>query len=254
MKTRSIGILTLFTAFTAAFWGILFFFGEVTAPPVYTLAARIAAIESHYGLFILNYANAGLLTLACVAMLAGFYVYCQDEDPLWAMVALAFVPIYGLSNTVVYLSQVFVVPRLLELYRNPETAAMAEILLRLVIHAWSGSAMEFVNALAYAVLGIPSVILGILMYRKAQGLRVGSMLLAASGVLAVIALVGIGVGSTALALLSPVGGFVYLVGLILLGACFLRQHASEAHISMTSPPLVDMSYDRHHAVSEINSR
>jgi len=48
------------------------------------------------------------------------------------------------------------------------------------------------------------------------------MLLVVSGILAVVALVGVGIGDAVLAFLSPLGGFVYLVGLVLLGVRFLR--------------------------------
>lgn len=222
MKTRTIGLLTLIVAAITLLWAALFIVTEVTMPAAPTLAGRIAAIERHLGLFLLNYANAGLLTVAAVAMLAGLCVYCRQQDPLWAAVALVFVPIYGLANVVIYLSQVFVVPGLLDLYRDPATAAVAQVLLRLTLHTWPGSAAGFVNALAYAALGITSVILGLLLARRAPCLRVGGRLLALSGVLSVVALVGVGIGDAVLAFLSPLGGFVYLVGLILLGVRFLR--------------------------------
>jgi hypothetical protein len=222
MKTRTIGILILITAAITVLWAVLFIVTEVAMPAAPTLAGRIVAIEGRLGLFVLNYANAGLLTLAAVAMLAALCVYCRQEDPLWADVALVLVPMYGLANLMVYLSQVFVVPGLLDLYHDPPTAAVAETLLRLALHTWPGSAAGFVNALAYAALGIASVILGLLLARRAPCLRVGGLLLAVSGVLAVVALVGVGIGNAALAFLSPLGGFVYLVGLILLGVRFLQ--------------------------------
>jgi hypothetical protein len=231
LTTRTIGILTLIVAAITVLWAVLFMVTEVAMPAVPTLAGRIALIEGSLGLFVLNYANAGLLTLAAVVMLAALCVYCRQEDPLWTAVALVFVPIYGLANLVVYLSQVFVVPGLLDLYRDPATAAVAEILLRLALHTWPGSAAGFVNALAYAALGIPSVILGLLLARRAPCLRAGGRLLALSGVLAVVALVGVGIGDATLAFLSPLGGFVYLVGLILLGVRFLRAPSPGALIA-----------------------
>jgi hypothetical protein len=229
MNTRPIGILALTVALLTALWAGLFILDQATATPAHTLADKVAAIEGSLGLFVVNYTNAGLLTLATVALLAGFAVYCWDEDPLWSAVAFAFAPIYGLANTLVYLSQVFVIPGLLDLYRNPETAAVAETLLGLTIHNWDGSAVAFANALAYAVLGIPSIILGILLYRKAERLRVGSLLLAGSGVLSIVALLGVGIESAGLAFLSPLGGLVYMVALILLGVNFLRRSGSDAN-------------------------
>ncbi len=236
MKTRTIGILTLVVAISTITWGVLFIVGEVISPRVLTLADRINAIESHFGLYLLNYTNAGLLTISCVAMLAGFFVYCRDENPVWAFVALVFIPIYGLSNVVVYLSQVFVVPMLLDLYHQAETTAVVETLLRLTLHTWSGSAAGFVNGLAYAVLGIPSIILGLLMYRKARELKIGGLLLAVSGVLSMIALLGMGIRNDALARMSLVSAVPYLAGLIMLGIGFLRKSSDESNISALQRP------------------
>jgi hypothetical protein len=231
MSTRRLGVLALTVAFLTALWAGLFVVEQATAPPAHTLADKIIAIEDNMGLFVVNYTNASLLTLLTVATLAGFAVYCWNENPLWSAVAFAFVPIYGLANTLAYLSQVFVVPGLLDLYRHPETAAVAETLLNLTIHNWDGSAVAFVNALAYAVLGIPSILLGVLMYRRGQGLRRGSLLLVLSGVMSMVALIGVGVDSAGLALMSPLGGFVYMVALILLGVNFLRQPQSLIKLS-----------------------
>jgi hypothetical protein len=231
MNTRTLGVLALTVAFLTVLWAGLFVVEQATAPPAHALEEKVSAIEGNMGLFIVNYTNAGLLTLVTVAMLAGFAVFCWNQNPLWSAVAFAFVPIYGLANALAYLSQVFVVPGLFDLYRNPETAAVAETLLGLTIHSWEGSAVAFVNALAYAVLGIPSILLGLLMLRSAQGLRRGSLLLALSGVMSMIAFVGVGIDSAALALLSPLGGFVYLVALLLLGEGFLRQPQSLIRLS-----------------------
>ena len=223
VKKRALGILTLIVAFTTFLWVIFMIIWEAVTPPVNTLANQVAVIQAHFALFILNYANAGLITLLTVALNAGLFDFCRDENSLWAWIAFSFVPIYGLANLVVYLSQIFVVPGLITLYQNPETAGVAEILLRLTIHTRAGSAVGFVNVLAYAILGIPSTILGILMVRKAQGLRIGSGLLAVSGVLSMVALVGVAVKSTVLASTTLLSGAIYLAAIILLGVYFIRQ-------------------------------
>jgi hypothetical protein len=222
MKTRTIGIITLVTVALTTLWGLMFLYTAISAPTIQTMADQVYAIERQYGLFLLNYANAGLLTVACVMMLAGYYACCKEVDPLWAVIALAFVPIYGLSNLVVYLSQVFIIPGLLSLYHEPAAAALAEVILGLTLHTWIGSFTGFVNGLAYAALGIPSIIFGVLLYQKARAYRPGGLLLAASGVLSIIALLGSGLGSSMLRLLSPAGGFVFLVGISILGVRFLQ--------------------------------
>jgi len=222
MKTRTLGILTLLVALTTIFWLALVIMIEQQKGPVQTLAAEIAFIESHWGLFNINYVNAGLITLFTVAMLGGFVHYCWDDDRLWALVAMAFLPLYGLADLVAYLSQVFVVPTLLVAYHQPPSAAFAESLLALSLHTWPGSVVGFINALAYAALGIPSLILGVLLVRKSRQLRLGGGLLGVSGVLSIIALIGVGVGSALLSSLVMLSGFLFLIALIPLATFFLK--------------------------------
>jgi hypothetical protein len=183
MKNRVTGILSLAVAITTAILAVILASAEMTAVPVTTLEEKIESLGDLDFLFYLGYLDAALLTLLGVAMFTGFYLYCRDDAVYWSAMGMVFVPIYGLGNLVSYLSQVFVVPHLLALYHQPETAAIAQVLLGLTIHNWYGTAIEALNALSYAVLGIPSIIFGVIMFRKAKGLRAGSVLLALSGVL-----------------------------------------------------------------------
>lgn len=233
MKTHPLSILTSAVAITTAVWVALTIYRQITLPPINTLADQIAFIEGQFGLFKLTYANAALITLANAALFAGLYVFCREENPLWAAVGLVFVPMYALGNLVVYLSQVFVVPGLLALYHEPANAAVAESLLAMTLQEWSGSAAGFVNLLSYALLGIPSIVMGQLMYRKAAGLRAGSLLLAISGVLSILSLVGLGTGSAFLTSMVIVSGLIFLVALILLAGYFLRTPTDEEMLSTT---------------------
>lgn len=223
MKTQSLGWILLFTALITAIWAILFIYTSAISPVVNTLADQISIIENQKALFFLNYLNAALLTLAFSASLAGLYLYCRDTQPLWATIALVFIPVYTVLNLVAYLSQVFVVPGLLEMVHDQQTASTAKILLRLVIHTWPGSVVEFINGLAYAVMGLPAMILGLIMYRKSRGLRAGSLFFAFSGLLSILALLGIRLSNPLMKFLSPLGGLLALVGLVLLGRQFLHQ-------------------------------
>jgi hypothetical protein len=195
----------------------------MTAPPMTTLEEKIEALGNLDFLFYFNYVNAGLITLLSVAMFTGFFVYCRKEAELWSTIAFAFVPIYGMGNVVAYLSQVFVVPHLLDLYHQPETEIIAKVLLGLMIHDWYGTAIEALNALSYAILGIPSIIYAVIMFRQAKGLRVGSILLALSGVLSIVAVLGVAMQNPTLGMMSLVGGLVYMISLSIIGVFFFRQ-------------------------------
>ncbi|MEJ2710214.1 MAG: hypothetical protein P8074_21570 [Anaerolineales bacterium] len=224
MKTRPLSILTSAVTITTAVWVALTIYRQATLPPINTLADQIAFIEGQFGLFKLNYINAALITLANAALFAGLYVYCRDESPIWAAVGLVFVPMYAFGNLVVYLSQVFVVPELLALYHDPANSIVAQNFLAMTLQEWSGAAAEFVNLLSYALLGISSIVMGLLLKRKAAGLRAGSLLLAISGVLSILSLVGLGTGSALLASMVMVSGLIFLVAVVLLAAYFLHAY------------------------------
>ena len=119
-----------------------------------------------------------------------------------------------MGNLVAYLSQVLVVPGLLTRAIEPESQVFATQMLGMLLQDWQGSAIAALNLLAYAALGVPSILFGILMARKVQALRTGGILLAVSGVLSILALVGTGAGSALLGLMSPLSGAVFLVGLV----------------------------------------
>jgi hypothetical protein len=221
MKLRLLPGLTWLVAVTTTLWVILLIVDQVARPPIHTLSERIAALEANQALFTINYLNAALITLFTVMLLAAYLTQLHDRSPLWTAIGAAFVPMYGLANLAVYLSQIFVVPGLLDLYHQPETTLLGETLLGLALHDWPGSAAGFVNALAYAALGVASLVVGLLLSRGRGLLRAGGGLLALSGGFSLAALFGLRV--PALAALTLVSGAVYLLALVLLGIELTRR-------------------------------
>ncbi|MCP4600248.1 MAG: hypothetical protein GY847_06900 [Proteobacteria bacterium] len=220
---RSLGLLTLSMAIVTIVWVITFVIGEASSPPVETIQDKIAAVESQGLLFHITYFNAAVLTLLGVIMFAGFYVYCRSRDELWSAIAFSMVPIYGIGNIVAYLSQVLIVPELIDVYHDPSYSKIGETLLRFTLHTWPGSAVEALNSGSYAVLGIPSVIFPVIAFRHERGLRIGGSLLAISGLFSIIAFVGVVFSLRYLLFLSPVGGVVFLVSLFPISRHFLGQ-------------------------------
>lgn len=233
MKLRLLALLTWLVAATTAVWIVLLIIEQAGRPPSATLAEHIAALEANRSLFIINYVNAALITLFTVMMLAAYLEQLHAYSPLWAAVGAAFVPIYGLANLAVYLAQVFVVPELLDLYHQPETARLGEALMGLALHDWPGSVAGYINALAYAALGVASLVAGLLLYRWSGWPRPGGLLLALSGLLSLVALAGLRV--PVLASLTLVSGAVYLLALILLGLGLARRPEILAHSPDAAP-------------------
>jgi hypothetical protein len=216
-------MLTIAVVATTAIWVLLLIISQASSPPAHTLHEKIVSLEGVGFLYYFNYFNAAFITLFDVAVFAGLYLYCRNYDPFWSAIGVAFVPIYGLGNLISYLSQIFVVPDLVDLYQAPEAAQIAQILLGFVIQDWSGSAIQALNGLSYAVLGIPSIIFAVIIYRRERGLRAGGVLLAISGGLSFVAFIGLAISSSILADVTLLSGFVFLIALIQIGTFFLRQ-------------------------------
>ncbi len=125
-------------------------------------------------------------------------------------------------NLIAYLSQITVVPRLLQLQAMSDYRIVAQFLLRQTIQQWPGSIIFSVNNLAYAVLGIPSIIFGVLMIKSSLGLRFGGVLLALNGVACVIGFVGIAAQNNLLSQGSLIGGVLFLLALAAMSWSFLK--------------------------------
>jgi hypothetical protein len=68
--------------------------------------------------------------------------------------------------------------------------------------------------LAYALLGIPSIIFGLLMFREKSPLKVAGALLALNGVACILGIVGFLARSAPLSLGTLAGGVLFLLALV----------------------------------------
>jgi hypothetical protein len=216
VRTRLLGVLSLICLIVTATWLALFIYQTATQGPIETFEQALASVAELDALHYLIYANATLITISATMLFAGIHVLCKEEAPLWAAMGAAFVPIYGLLNLLAYLSQITIVPHLVEL-RPASDALLAQM-----VQAWPGSAINVLNNLGYAVLGIPSIVYGILLGRRYASLRVAGIVLALSGGASMAGLIGITVGSAGLGLGSIIGGALFLFALIPLSVAWLR--------------------------------
>jgi len=226
MKTRSLGIASLILLTLTVLWIVLVIWDTASAGPMETFEQVLAHVARLSGTFYLTYVNAALLTLCTVIWLAGLYVYCKPHLSEWsAVTGLICTPIYGVLNLFAYLSQITIVPALLSLHRLPEYQAASEVLLRMTIHQWPGSAVGFFNSLAYAVLSIPSIIFGLALGKHGRIMRFGGILFALSGVASIIGVIGSLVGNALLGSGVVVGGVLFLLALAAMSWALLREEA-----------------------------
>lgn len=221
VRTRLLGVLSSACLTATVLWLVFLILGLATAGPLATFDQVLAHVGKLDALFYLTYANAALVTVTAVMLFAALYVFCRSRSETWAAIALTFVPIYGAMNLLVYLSQITIVPRLLTLMATPESASLAGFMLRQTIQQWPDSAVFVANNLAYAVLGVPSIVFGVLLPRTASRLRPAGVLLALSGIASIAGFAGIAAGSRIVGNGSLVGGVLFLFALVAMSWAFL---------------------------------
>jgi len=190
-----------------------------------TFEQVLAYVSKADVVFYVTYINAAIVTVTAVMLFVALYLHYKSIAPEWSAIGVAFVPIYGALNLVAYLSQVTVVPRLFQLQAIPESQALSQFLLQQAIQQWPDSMVSIVNNLAYAILGVPSIIFGVLMLKSASVLRTGGILLALSGLACIAGFIGIAVQSTWLSQGSLIGGILFLLALVQMSLVFLQGKA-----------------------------
>ncbi len=221
--SRLVAVLTLACMILTILWLGLLAADMAAAGPMETFDQVAAHASRLHGLFYATYLNAALLTLTAVAFFAALHAWLKPTAPDWALIGLVFVPVYGVINLVVYLSQVTLIPALLTLRPDPQTTVMADALLRLTLQAWPGSTIAFFNGLAYGILAIPSILYGALLWRHSGALRWGGLLLALNGAACILGVVGSLTGSALLSGGVMVGGILFLAAMFPLARGFWKE-------------------------------
>lgn len=213
---KLLGGVALTCLIVTAIWLALLIYGTAARGAVETYEEALAAAETVDLLEVLTYVNAALITVSAMMLFAGLTVLLRTRAPLWAAMGAVFVPVYGLLNLFAYLSQLTIVPRLAAL------GPASDPLLAQMVQAWPGSMVNVLNNLGYAVLGIPSIIFGVLLVREDPPLPLTGYLLGLSGAASIVGIVGIGARIAPLELGSIVGGVLFLAALVGFSAAWLR--------------------------------
>ena len=223
MKMKQLSILSLICLVVTILWLVSLIASMVDAGTMETYEQVLAHVSKVNILFYLTYTNAALITMAAVMLFAGLYLHYKSIAPIWAFLGIIFVPIYGTMNLLVYLSQITVVPRLLKLQTIPEYNILARFLLQQVIQQWHDSAVWVINNLAYAVLGVPSIVFGLLMFQSIPVLRLGGILLSLSGLASLVGFIGIVAQNEWISNGSLIGGILFLLALVCMSCGFSRE-------------------------------
>jgi len=215
-EKKTMGVIALVCLVVTVIWLALFVATTATEGAIESREQALASVASLGSLHYVTYINAALITVSATMFFAGLTVVCWPEDRLWSAMASAFVPIYGLLNLFAYVSQITIVPRLVAL--RPGVDPM----LAQMVQAWPASMVNVLNNLGYAVLGIPSIIFGILLPRRDGALRATGALLTASGVASWVGIIGIASASDVLSFGSILSGVLFLGALVGMSFVWLR--------------------------------
>jgi hypothetical protein len=185
-------------------------------------------------LFYLTYLNVVVLTIFDVVLFGMLYLYFKPAFPVLSLCGVLFVPVYAAYNMFVYISQVSIVQKIISVYEGQVGEEVMQVLLGQFIQLWEHSTIAFINNYAYAILGIPSVLFGIAIYRMEPGLNASSsvkipglskatgLLLVLNALACLLGIIGIIMGNQILAYGSAIGGGLFFLSLIGLSIIFWR--------------------------------
>jgi hypothetical protein len=226
MARKPIGWIALATLSLTSAWLLLILIDMTRAGPLNTYEAVLAHVRLLDGIYYAIYIITGLLTVATALLMAGLYGIFRQAWPLAALCGLVFVPVYATLNLFVYLSQVTLVPALINEQQMTSDPAV-EVLLHQMLQRAPDSAVAFLNALAYAVLALPSAIFGLLSWREGATSdtslwRVAGLLLTLSGILSLVGFLAYFVKIPPLEMGLLAGGAVFWLALFPISAVLLR--------------------------------
>ena len=189
-------------------WLVLTSFSMAQVQSAWTSVDFIKWVAHPDGFFLGNYLNATLLTLVAVWFFHTVFSYLDFEFGTYKKTCFTFVLVYGILNVLCYGSQIFLIPALAR-----EALASAEGFEAVAnyIHAYPPSLVAFANGLAYAILGIPSLLAGLSFYGANK--KISGILLVSNGVLCLIGLLGFIARNRLLMMGTMLGGIAFLFSL-----------------------------------------
>lgn len=235
MNSRQISIVSMILALLTGIWIICMVLlmqqhGTIMA----TFEDAIDFVRDPGGLFYLTYLNVVVLTIFDVVLFGLLYLYFRQAYPALSLVGILFVPVYAAYNLFVYISQISVVQMIISDHDGVISEEVMQVLLGQFIQLWEHSTIGFLNNYAYAILGIPSILFGIAIYRMKPGAegrngagisglnRVTGILLILNAMACFLGVAGIITGNHVLANGSAAGGGLFFLSLVGMGIIFWK--------------------------------
>ena len=159
--------------------------------------------------YTLNYINATIFTFIALVLYTVLFRYLYQKNKLLALLGIVFIPIYGVLNIVCYSMQITIVPSI----ANQTLISSGDMLFASqLIQSKSGTLIGFVNGLAYAILGIPSIIYGYMLINDMK--RLSGLFLVLNGIFCVVGIIGIMVQNSIMSNGVMLGGIAFLLSTV----------------------------------------
>jgi len=205
---KKLRVTALILLVMTLFWVILTVISMSGIDPLWKDADFVKWVSDPDIFRTMNYVNVTLLTIGIVVFFSFLYNYFAEYKD-HAIVGFVFIPIYGMINLFCYSSQISLVP---EIARSAITSQDDMLFAAAIVHANSHSMVGFLNGLAYALLGIPSIVFGVLLYRRMK--KISGIILLLSGIMCIVGFTGYLTDSKMLSLGIMIGGILFLLSLI----------------------------------------
>ncbi len=226
MKPRQISIVSIVLAVLTGIWIVcMILLVKQSGTVIATFEDAFNFVKDPGGLFYITYLNVVVLTIVDVVLFGMLYLYFKSAFPVLSLSGILFVPVYAAYNLFVYISQVSVVQKIITVYDGQVSDEFMEVILGQFIQLWEHSTIGFINNYAYAILGIPSVLFGIAIYRMKPVVwssKLTGLLLILNALACFSGIVGIIAGNQTLAYGSAIGGGFFFLSLIGMSIVFWR--------------------------------
>lgn len=215
-------IISLLATILTFLWLVLMIIEMQIVGSIDNFERALAYVSTRGWLFSINYINAAFITIVAIMLYTGLYLYFEAEFHIWSSIALVFIPIYGMLNLLSYFSQITVIPSLLRFREKSKNPDSYDVLIGQIVHLLPGSVVSILNGLAYAVLGIPSIIFGAFMLNEGMLMSIAGVLILLNGVACITGFIGIAMRNIHLKLGTMIGGILFAAALILLTIAFYQ--------------------------------
>ena len=162
---RKLRITALILFILTVIWVILTAISMSGIDPVWSNFDFVRWVADPDVFFTMNYVNVTFLTIVVIILFSYLFNYYKDQWRVATVAGLIFIPVYGIINLFCYSIQISIVPAMARtaLENQEDVIRVSQF-----IQANSNSSVGLLNGLAYAILGIPSIIYGILLFRSSK--------------------------------------------------------------------------------------